>query len=106
VTIETNGATPLIAVVFHQAKEGMFHDAAARVAGNGERMAQAPGFISRELLMEASGLEEVATITKWASVDLYEQWVAFNRASNPHPGSPTPYLGSPETHLYLPYRKP
>lgn len=63
-------------------------------------MAQAVGFVSRVLARPPGGQNELITVTVWASKADYENWTEVNRKANVHRDSPSPYIGSPETHVY------
>lgn len=92
-----------VAFVRHRIQEGKVREAADRINGNGDRMAQRTGFVSRELLQRRDDDHELATVTVWESAEAYDAWVEHNRSSNVHAGKASPYIGSPETHLYLSY---
>lgn len=93
----------LVAYVRHQIQSGRLEEAANRINGNGARMAARPGFVSRDLLIRRDGTEELATVTVWESEQAYDDWVEHNRTANVHAGSDSPYIGSPDTTLYVHY---
>lgn len=93
----------LVAFVRHRIQPGKIVEAAERINSNGDRMAQCAGFVSRELLQRRDDDHELATVTVWESADAYDAWVEHNRAANVHAGKESPYVGSPETHLYSTY---
>jgi len=92
-----------VAIVRHMIQPGRLEEAAARINSNGDRMAQRPGFVSRQLLVGLDGDEELATVTVWEDQAAYDAWVAHNRAANVHAGKPSPYIGNPDTRLYASY---
>jgi heme-degrading monooxygenase HmoA len=95
--------TMFVAIVRHQIQPGKMQEAAARINSNGTRMRERPGFVSRRLLAPADGADELATVTLWTDQAAYDAWVAHNRTANVHAGSESPYVGSPDTRLYVEY---
>lgn len=89
-----------VAIVHHEIQPGKVSEAAERINGNGKRMAQRPGFVSRDLLQPTDGRDQLTTVTYWENEETYEGWVKYNRENNPHKGAPSPYIGSPDTHLF------
>lgn len=89
-----------VAIVHHDIQPGKLAEAQERIDGNGRRMAERPGCRERYLLHPTGGGDELVTVTVWESEETYQNWVAHNRANNPHAGKPAPYVGDPRTSLY------
>lgn len=88
------------AIVHHDIQPGKIAEAQERIDGNGYRMAERPGYRERYLLRPTGGDDVLVTVTVWQDEATYQDWVAYNRANNPHKGKPAPYVGDPKTSLY------
>ncbi len=63
-----------IVVVRHQVKPGMIDKATARIDGNGDRMAELPGFLFRHRMVAKTDPLIVSTVTAWAAEANFDAW--------------------------------
>ena len=63
-----------IVLVRHQVKPGMIDKANARIDGNGDRMAELPGFVFRHRMIAKNDPLLVSTVTGWADEASFDNW--------------------------------
>jgi heme-degrading monooxygenase HmoA len=89
-------ASEVVIIVSHDLDPIDAERSAARINGNGARMAQMPGFIDRQLFRPEEGApSKLVTITRWQSREAYDAWVSHNQANNPNAGTPAPFKAHP-----------
>ena len=79
-----------IVVVRHQVKPGMLDKAYARIDGNGDRMAQVPGFLFRHRMVAKTDPLLISTVTAWTEETAFEVWQKI-KAGLPDTGE-SPYV--------------
>jgi heme-degrading monooxygenase HmoA len=81
----------VVVLVHHWCKPGMVEAARARVDGNGDSMAEAPGFVFRYRIERPEDPLRISTVTGWTDRALYEAWRAEKNERHAKSGVPSPY---------------
>ncbi len=63
-----------IVIVRHHVKPHMVDQAHARIDGNGDRMAEVPGFLFRHRMVDKNDPLIMSTITAWTDEASFEVW--------------------------------
>lgn len=90
----------IVAIVSHEIKQGRVDEAAARIRGNGGRMAAREGFVSRVLLRSSAKDHVLTTVTTWLDRASYEGWLEYNEQVAPARSGDSPYAQPPSTEVY------
>lgn len=78
-----------IVIVRHHVKPGLVDAAGVRIDGNGDRMAQLPGFLFRHRMIAKNDPLLVTTVTGWTEESCFDAWNKI-KATLPDSG-PSPY---------------
>lgn len=92
----------ILVIVHHYLKPGTVETAVGRLDGNGERMAQFPGYLFRYRLVSQTDPLKLSTVTGWESADAYEGWLQARRSGDPGPAfaAESPYVRT-DTEVHL-----
>ena len=60
----------------HWAKADKIDEAKKLLDGNGRAQSEAPGFVSRHILIALADAAKITTLVVWASNDIYDAWRA------------------------------
>ena len=79
-----------IVIVHHHVRPGMTDKALARIDGNGDRMADVPGFLFRHRMVAKNDAMIISTVTGWTQEAAFDMWQKI-KAGLPDTGE-SPYV--------------